>query len=40
MLEKLKAFWEQMLNFIGTPQFIVGLCLGFALGALHHFYGL
>nr|DAO84621.1 MAG TPA: STEM CELL FACTOR, PENTAETHYLENE GLYCOL STEM CELL FACTOR, STEEL [Bacteriophage sp.] len=32
-MEKLKAF-------VADKRFLVGLVLGFILGALHHFYGL
>lgn len=31
---------EELKAFIADKKFLVGLVLGFALGALHHFYGL
>lgn len=31
---------EELKAFIADKRFLVGLVLGFALGALHHFYGL
>lgn len=31
---------EELKAFIADKKFVVGLVLGFALGALHNFYGL
>lgn len=31
---------EELKAFVANKKFLVGLVLGFALGALHHFYGL
>lgn len=31
---------EELKTFVTDKRFLVGLVLGFTLGALHHFYGL
>lgn len=32
--------FEEFKNFVLSNKFIVGLVVGFALGALHHYFGL
>lgn len=39
-MDKLKDFWNKTVIFVSTKEFITGVVVGFALGALHHFYGL
>ena len=31
---------EKVKQFVTSSQFLTGLVLGFALGAMHHYYGL
>lgn len=35
-VDKVKIVWD----FVSTREFLVGLVAGFALGALHHYFGL